>query len=89
MEAIIKQTNISANVSINIGVLNDVMQSTKQHVLNAIRHKIGAFTLPRLYRKAIRLEQYIEKAIGDHPVITDAALVLMGIGIIAEIVLFC
>ena len=93
MEATIKQTNISANVSINIGVLNDVMQSTKQHLWFMVKGSwlrvAGAWSLPRLYRKALRLEQYIEKAIGDHPVITDAALVLMGIGIIAEVVLFC
>ena len=83
MEATIKQTNIS----INIDVLNEIMQSAKQHVLDAIRQKIGALTLPRLYRKALRLEQSIEKAIEHHPVITDAALVLMGIGIIAEVVM--
>lgn len=89
MEATIKQTNIS----VNIDVLNEIMQSTKQNLLLMIKGSwlrvAGAWSLPRLYRKALRLEQYIEKAIGDHPVITDAALVLMGIGIIAEVVLFC
>lgn len=89
MEATIKQTNIS----VNIDVLNEIMQSTKQNLWLMIKGSwlrvAGAWSLPRLYRKALRLEQYIEKAIGDHPVITDAALVLMGIGIIAEVVLFC
>ena len=93
MEATIKQTNFSANVSINIGVLNDVMQSTKQHLWFMVKGSwlrvAGAWSLPRLYRKVLRLEQYIEKAIEHHPVITDAALVLMGIAIVVEIVMFC
>ena len=88
MEATIKQTNIS----VNIDVLNEIMQSTKQHLWFMVKGSwlrvAGAWSLPRLYRKVLHLEQYIEKAIEHHPVITDAALVLMGIGIMVEIFLF-
>ena len=94
MEATIQQNNISTNVEINIASLQSIisgaLQSTKQRALAAINQHlgIGALTLPRLYRQQLRMVNAMAKAIEKHPVITDAALWLLGIGIVVEAFLY-
>lgn len=82
MEATIKQTSISINIC--------ALQSAKQYLFEAINQhfNIGALTLPRLYRKQIRLVQALANAIEKHPVVTDVALWIMGIAIAVETFLY-
>lgn len=94
MEATIQQNNISTNVSINIAVFSEViqsaLQSTKQRVFAAIKQhcNIGAPSLPRLYRKQLRLVQALAKGIEKHQVVTNATLLALGIAIVIEEFLF-
>lgn len=94
MEATIKQNNISTNALINIASLQSViicaLQSVKQRVLAAINQhcNIGTLTLPRLYRKQLRMLQALAYGIERHPVITDAALWVLGIAIVVEAFLY-
>ena len=89
MEATIKQINISTNVSIIIDALKAIIQRFFKQIKNRAEGIVTNFSVRRLYRLQLRMEQSIEKAVGEHPVITDAALLLMGIAIVVEIVMFC
>ena len=94
MEATIKQSNISTNVEINIASLQSIisgaLQSTKQRALAAINQhlRIGVPTLPRLYRQQLRMVNALANFIEANPVITDAALWVLGIGIVVEAFLY-
>jgi len=45
----------------------------------------GSMSLPRLYRKELRLARAVAWAIDAHPTISNIAIWLMGIGIMVEI----
>ena len=88
MEATIQSSNISINVPVSI----DVMKSNIQHLWFMIKGSwlkvAGAWSLPRLYRKILRAMYAAERATERHPVIADSILVLMGIGLVVEVVFF-
>lgn len=74
MEATIQQNNISANVSINIATfaanIQSALKTTKQRVLKEL-------SLPRLYRKQLRLTMTAARTIEAHPTLTNIILILM------------
>lgn len=74
MEATIQQNNISANVSINIATfaanIQSALKTIKQRVLKEL-------SLPRLYRKQLRLTMAAARAIEAHPALTNIILILM------------
>lgn len=78
MEATIKSNskviNIGINVSINVCALKANiqrgLQASKQRVLQACCN-IGALTLPRLYRKELRLTRVLARAIAAHPTLSN------------------
>ena len=88
MEATIQSSNISINVPVSI----DVMKSNIQHLWFMIKGSwlrvAGVWSLPRLYRKILRAMYAAERATERHPVIADAVLYIMYIGIAVEIFLF-
>ena len=89
MEATIQSIGITSNVSFNM----DVLKTNIQHLWFMIKGSwlkvAGAWSLPRLYRKILRAMYAAERATERHPVIADSILLLMGIGLVAEIFLFC
>jgi hypothetical protein len=98
MEATIQSTNRAINIDINISINVDSLkaiiqrgwQAIKQRVLQATNKRInvGAWSLPRLYRKELRLARAVARAINAHPTISNICLWLMGVGIMVEIFLF-
>ena len=48
----------------------------------------GAWSLPRLYRKELRMARAVARVIDAHPTVSNIALWLMGIGIMVEIFVF-
>jgi hypothetical protein len=98
MEATIQSTNrainIDINISINVDSLKAIIQrgwhAIKQRVLQATNKRInvGAWSLPRLYRKELRQARAVARAINAHPTISNICLWLMGVGIMVEIFLF-
>ena len=81
MEATIKQNNISANVSINIATL----MASVQGVLKAIKQRaLKELSLPRLYRRQLRMINTLARVIEAHPIITDTMLWVLGGAIVIE-----
>ena len=81
MEATIKQNNISANVSINIATL----MASVQGVLKAIKQRaLKELSLPRLYRRQLRMINTLARGIEAHPIITDTMLWVLGGAIVIE-----
>ena len=83
-------TNILINKQSSISINVETLQAIKQRVLLSIkRHcNVCAWSLPRLYRKELRLARAVALAINAHPTLSNIALWLMGIGIMVEIFLF-
>ena len=98
MEATIQSTNkaiiIDVNVSINVAALKATLQhglqSIKQRVLLSIKQhcNVGAWSLPRLYRKELRMARAIARAIDAQPTLSNIALWLMGIALAFEVFMF-
>lgn len=104
MEATIQSTNrainIDINVSINVDALKAIIQRGWQATWKAIKQHLwlrvkgawfmvkGSMSLPRLYRKELRMARAIARVIDAHPTISNIALWLMGIGFMVEIFLF-
>ena len=69
----------SSNVSINI----ETLQAIKQRVLQAVKQtrnkrvNIGAWTLPRLYRKELRLTRAIAKAMDAQSALVNGVMTAM------------
>ena len=88
MEATIQSSNISINVSVNI----DAMKASIQHLWFMVKGSwlrvAGAWSLPRLYRKILRMMYAAGKATERHPVIADGILWLMGIALVVEVIFF-
>ena len=81
MEATIQQNNISTNVSINIASF----VASVQNALKAIKQRVlKELSLPRLYRKQLRLTVAAARTIEAHPIITDTVLWVLGGAIVIE-----
>lgn len=74
MEATIQQNNFSTNASINIATfaanIQSALKTIKQRVLKEL-------SLPRLYRKQLRLTMAAARTIEAHPTLTNIILILM------------
>jgi hypothetical protein len=83
-------TNISIKQQSIVSINVETLQAIEQRVLLSIkRHcNVGAWSLPRLYRKELRLTRTIARVIDAHPTLSNIFLWLMGIGIIVEIFMF-
>jgi len=90
MEATNISIKQSSSVSINIGTLQEIKQRGLQAVKQATKKycNVGAWSLPHLYRKELRMARAVARAIDAHPTISNIALWLMGIGIMVEIFMF-
>ena len=85
MEATFKQNNISTNVSINIVTF----VANSQSALKAIKQRaLKELSLPRLYRRQLRMVYALAQAAGKHPAVTDAVIWLMAIAVAVEVLLF-
>ena len=81
MEATIQQNNISTNVSINIATF----VASGQSALKAIKQRaLKELSLPRLYRRQLRLTMAAARTIEAHPIITDIALWVLGGAVVIE-----
>lgn len=65
MEATIQSTNKAINIDINVSINVDALKAIKQRLLQAVKQAIkkycnvGAWSLPRLYRKELRLARAV------------------------------
>jgi len=92
MEATIQQNNISRNVSINIASfvasVQNALKTIKQHLWFMVKGSwlrvAGAWSLPRLYRRQLRMINALARGIEAHPIITNMALWAMGGAIVIE-----
>ena len=74
MEATIQQNNISTNVSINIASFI----ASVQNALKTIKQRaLKELSLPRLYRKQLRLTMAAARTIEAHPTLTNIVLIAM------------
>ena len=83
-------TNISIKQQSSVSINVETLQAIKQRVLLSIKQhcNVGAWSLPRLYRKELGLACAVALAIDRHPTLSNIALWLMGIGIMVEIFMF-
>lgn len=81
MEATNISIKQSSSVSINVETLWFIVKGSWLRVASA-------WSLPRLYRKELRLARAVSKVIDAHPTLSNICLWLMGIGIMVEIFLF-
>lgn len=82
MEATIQQNNISTNVSINIASF----VASGQIALKAIMQRaLKELSLPRLYRRQLRLTMAAARTIEAHPTLTNIILILMGVMLAYEV----
>ena len=82
-------TNISINKQSSVSINIETLQAIKQHLwFMAWLMVKSSMSLPRLYRKELRMVRSVARAIDAHPTISNIALWLMGIGIMVEIFLF-
>lgn len=87
-------TNISikqaSSVSINIETWLATWQGTLQAVKQAIKQrcKVGAWTLPRLYRKELKAARAISKTIDAHPTISNIIIWAMVMALMVEVFLY-
>jgi hypothetical protein len=92
MEATIQQNNISTNVSINIASFiasgQNALKAIKQHLWFMVKGSwlrvAGAWSLPRLYRRQLRMINALARGIEAHPIITDTVLWVLGGTIVIE-----
>lgn len=81
MEATIQQNNISTNVSINIATF----VASCQNALKEIKQRaLKELSLPRLYRRQLRMINALARTIEAHPIVTDMALWVLGGTIVIE-----
>ena len=94
-------TNISIKQQSSVSINVETLQAIKQHLwfmikgswlrvlsLRVWRCDKGSMSLPRLYRKELRLARSVARVIDAHPTLSNIALWLMGIGIMVEIFMF-
>ena len=75
-------TNISIKQQSSVSINVETLQAIKQHC------NVGAWSLPRLYRKELRLARAVARVIDAHPTVSNIVLWLMGIAIMVEIFMF-
>jgi len=74
MEATIQQNNISRNVSINIASF----VASVQNALKTIKQRaLKELSLPRLYRRQLRMINALARGIEAHPTLTNVILIAM------------
>lgn len=82
MKATLQTNNQATNIAINIATMKaniqSALQATKQRVLKEL-------TLPRLYRKQLRMVYAVARTMEAHPTLTNVCLWLMGAMLIAEV----
>ena len=92
MEATIQTNNQTINIGINVSVNIDAMKASIQHLWFMVKGSwlrvAGAWSLPRLYRKILRAMYAAGKVTERHPLIADSILLLMGIGLVIEVIFF-
>ncbi len=101
MEATIQSTNRAINIDVNVSINVDALKAIIQHLwlrvkgawlrvlsLRVWRCNQGLMSLPRLYRRQLRMARAVARVIDAHPTISNIALWLMGIGIMVEIFMF-
>ena len=83
-------TNISIKQQSSVLINVDALQEIKQRVLLSIKQlcNVGAWSLPRLYRKELRMARAAVRTIDAHPTLSNIFLCLMGIAIMVEVFLF-
>ena len=95
-------TNISIKQSSSVSINVETLQAIKQHLWLRVKgawfmvlcwakrqsRAKGSMSLPRLYRKELRMARAVARAIDAHPTLSNIALWLMGIGIMVEIFMF-
>ena len=85
-------TNISINKQSSVSINVETLQAIKQHLWFMVKGAWfmvkGSMSLPRLYRKELRMARAVARAIDAHPTLSNIALWLMGIGIMVEIFMF-
>ena len=83
-------TNISIKQQNSVSINIETLQAIKQRVLLSIKQhcNAGAWSLPRLYRKELRLARAIARTIDSQPTLSNIALWLMGIVFMFEIFMF-
>ena len=85
MEATFQANKQTTNIAINIATMkaniHASLQESKQRALKEM-------TLPRLYRRQLRMVYAMAQAAGKHPAVTDAVIWLMGIAVAVEVFLF-
>ena len=69
-------TNISIKQQSCVSINIETLQAIKQRVLLSIKQhcNVGAWSLPRLYRKELRLARAVARVIDAHPTISNIAL---------------
>ncbi|MBQ3874516.1 MAG: hypothetical protein II728_03965 [Bacteroidaceae bacterium] len=73
-------TNISIKQQSSVSINVETLQAIKQRVLQAVKQatkkycNVGAWSLPRLYRKELRLARAIARAIDAHPTLSNIVL---------------
>ena len=69
-------TNISIKQQSSVSINVETLQAIKQRVLLSIKQhcNVGAWSLPRLYRKELRLARAVARVIDAHPTISNIAL---------------
>lgn len=76
---IINQSNIEAIQPISVST---------EAVSRKVRNPRRLLTIPRIYRKELRMARAAARAIDAHPTVSNIVLWLMGIAIMVEIFLF-
>ena len=86
-------TNISIKQQNSVSINIETLQTIKQHLWLRVKGSwlrvAGAWSLPRIYRKILRMMYAAGKVTERHPVIADSILWLMCIGLVAEVIFFC
>ena len=69
-------TNISIKQQSSVSINVETLQVIKQRVLMSIKQhcNVGAWSLPRLYRKELRLARAVARVIDAHPTLSNIAL---------------
>ena len=85
-------TNISINQASGVSINIEALQAIKQHlwlmVKGAWLRVKGSMSLPRLYRKELRLVRTLARAVDGHPTLSNIGLLLMGLALMVEIFLY-
>ena len=85
MEATFQANKQTTNIAINIATMKANIQASLQESKQRVLKELS---LPRLYRRQLRMVYALARAAGKHPAVTDALIWLMGIAVAVEVLLF-